>query len=61
MSPEPANPVAPEDEGAHPRVPAAAPAPSPGSGQGASTALEALIRQRRRVEGPDETPSDAPR
>jgi len=40
----------------------AAPPPVPGkaSGKGAATALEALIRQRKRAERPDETQSAPP-
>lgn len=42
------------------RQPPAAPGSNTGSGNGADTALEALIRQRKLVETPEDRPPPAP-
>ena len=47
MSCEPKKPFVPGVEGSTP------PASAPHTGEGASTALEALIRKRKQVEGPE--------
>ena len=47
MSCEPKKPFGPGTEGSTP------PAAAPRTGEGASTALEALIRKRKQVEGPE--------